>query len=405
MKIQPALIGLPTSGAKHTAQPVSQTQHSQPLFGRKHADSVKFGGGNPALLAKYNVDADKFRVEAPAGITLDDKGAILTKLIETHEQAVKNKLLGNLSGRFYATSTQLSDGTWGTATNIENSRDVGIVCGERSSLVRSWNNFIEKTPLSVLQDPAQAKELANNLKVKMLVMSSGTAFDDPSAGSPCTECQSWMATDRYYTPDTLIVSLRKQAETGELFLKARKLGDIQPFWGKSQPSLTDQPMKQLPVKVSDKAAAAMATKGITQNQLVTLMSKAQQRYNANALAELSDKNTASSVLFSNGKIVSGSRFDWTMRWFETPDLTTAASGYRKFAEKGAPAQIQALAYYGNDKNIPPIPTMGVLAQPSRGGLDTILLVIENNTLQVRTIQDYMTDVYVGSLKKIAPPAK
>jgi hypothetical protein len=155
------------------------------------------------------------------------------------------------------------------------------------------------------------------------------------------------------------------------------------------------------------------------------------------------------VLLSNGKAYSGARFDWTKRWFQAPDLEAAQVGiqteqkWRQWLEElwsnvegllTAPRaekllntlkqwvqkfdetfstrlltrienllsidpKVVAVAYYGTEPSeMPSVKSLGYLAQELRGGLNTLVSVIEDNVLQIRTIPDYMKEIYISPLR-------
>jgi cytidine deaminase len=399
------------------------------------------GGGSPeetALLNRYGVNPDNV-VIVPQGVILPNKTELLVQYLRAHEHARKNQLLGNFSNRFKASAIQLEDGSWQMGANMEQSRD-NIFCGERSAMVTAWNQFLSKTPLASLEESRSLSGIQAQQKVRWLVMAS-EVLGDTEAGMPCSECQSWMALQRYFSPETRIATLRKDPSSGGLYLFIRTMREMLPLAGQQTVSQTDLPIDKLPVFSTAKATAAMRAKGVSERQIVSLLQSAQQAYRQNRFFELSGKNVGSSVLLSTGAIHSGARMDWTQRWFAPPDLTTAAQalqdepetpatfvrkawlalldmakpvlpptwvdrlehlGEPEGGEAAAPAEnspnrtVQAVAYYGTEPtDMPSIQSLGVLAQPARGGPDTLIAVIEHDTLQIRTISDYMPYLYLS----------
>lgn len=371
--------------------------HSSTRFGNQPAgkaplhpvgDVVRFRGQG-TLAEKYGIDpAQVDLIKNPALVLPVSKAELLERLLEAHEHARKNKLLGNYSGRQYSTNLLMGNGQWALGTNIELTRDT-VLCGERSSLVNSWNAALARIPVETLQDESQKADVEKGLKGVLLAMSSGDDVSHPSAGSPCSECQSWLATDRYFGPDTIVTNLGKN-EQGRYFIRARQMKELLPLLAQQVPSRTDKAIASLPVHVSDKARAAMQAHGLGEAALVKLVKQAKEAYRTNETAVHSGKNTGSAVLLSNGKTVKGQRLDWTARWFESPELAAATRGVQRLHGD----RVQAVAYYG-DAVMPEVKTLGILAQETWGGPDTLMAVIEQDAIQVRTIQDYMTDIYIS----------
>ncbi len=389
------------------AKVLSSVSNTQPRFG---AEAI------PVLLQRYNIDPAQvtLRVTSPhlsptqiAEIERD-KAQHIGKVLQTYEHGLKNQAVGNFSLRYYNSGFEMANGTFGLGTNIEHTRD-NIFCGERSAMTNAFNQALDKmdvpTVQSAVQDPVKKDALVRGMKVTRMYSSSYKAVGtDRSAMEYCADCQGWMTTQTYFSPETQIFSLEKDSQSGAFALRVETLADYLPFWGKQQPSLTTQPsVLALPVNVSAKAQLAMAAKRVQIQQISQLMAAAQMAYLSNktsGYAELSKKPLGAAVLVRDGQgnfeSTSSERMDWSRRWPLDADLGTAYIGLVAAAKKGGtePPQIQALAYYGDD-NVPHIPNLGRISQ-DRGGVDTLVVVIENDTLQVRTIQDYMTYIYTSS---------
>ncbi len=350
---------------------------------------------------QYGLDVDQVAVVGGDGkLSRREKRQLVVKALEAHEHALKNRLAGNFSDRHFSTNIRLADGTWALGTNIELTRD-NVFCGERSATVNAWNTALGRHSLKDFQNAEVLGDIRNGLKVDMLVMSSSKPLGDPVAGSPCSDCQSWLATDKYYGPDTKIVALKRNDEG--FYLQIREVRDLLPLRGQQKVSLTDKELDgNFPVDLSDKAKDAVAISGIAAGELRDLMQAAKDSYRQNKTAEISGKNLGTAVLLDPGDergrvIERGQRFDWTARWNEPADLTAALVGYQKLREGNPPAyaMIKAVAYYGESpEQMPSVGSLGKLAQ-KRGGPDTLMLVIEDDVLKVRTISDYMTDIYIS----------
>ena len=358
-------------------------------------DSIHFGSSAGPLALKYGIDPDQVTYVKSPGITVPvSKSELIEALLQSHEQAKKNRLLGNFSGFQRASNMLLANGQWTAATNIELTRD-NILCGERSATVAAWNEALNKTPLSALEDPVQKEQVIAGLKVKLLAMSEGASPIRKSA-APCSECLSWLETQKYFSPDTLTAALVEDENTGGLTIEVKSVQEMLPHLNKQTPSLTDKSVKTLPVDFSAKALSALGQNRFAASALTDLMQSARDAYEANCTATLSGKNTGAAVRLTTGKTYTGARFDWTRRWFEGAELSAAARGiqaHEKALAQGKPVRVQAVAYYG-EAIAPDTKSLGILVQ--QGGPDTLVVVIESDRIQVRTIADYMTSLYVSN---------
>ncbi len=352
-------------------------------------DTIQFQGQS-ALHKKYGIDPNKLTVR-PSGTQLPvSKRVLLTKLLEAHEHALKNQALGNFSNRYFSTHMLFTDGRWALGTNMELSRDDNLLCGERSAIINGWNQWLQKIPLSSLLK----QQATTPTQARLLVMSGAGPITDPVFGSPCSECQSWLSSQKYIHPDTQIVVLRQDPQTQKSYLWVRPMKDLLPLLPEHQPSQTGAPIEQLTLQISEKAQAVLKHQKIDPLHMRQLIRSAQEAYTQNQTAFLSGKNTAAAVLLSDGqgqKILPGQRLDWTARWYLPPDLLAAAKGI----QTNPNSKIQAVAYYG-DEPVPNIKNLGILAQQTWGSPDTLIVTVQNQTLQVRTIRDYMSDIYLSS---------
>jgi hypothetical protein len=349
------------------------------------------------VLHRHGINADAVKVVASPGIQIgeNEKVQLIAKALKAHELALVNEKLGNFSNRYKATSIQLENGIWETATNMEIARDTTL-CGERSAITSVWNKALQ-TLAGSLKSDTELEQAREGLKVKTLAMATSNLGEHTTI---CTECENWLASHKYFTPQTRFVQLVKDPNNS-LVLQVQTQQQMIPLLNSQQPSITQQPIASLPMRISDQARDVMRTRSIEPQKLVDLLEQARQCYQENRTAELSGKNSAAGVMFSNGQTESRPRFDWTKRWFEPPDLRAVAEGFRKLqAQHFDPLlRINAIAYYGEDPDTPPNRTLGYLAQPTRGGPDTLIAVIENNTVQVRTVHDYKPFTYISDFRQ------
>ena len=401
------------------------------------------------LLEKYGLNPDEVSI-FPSDAQVPNKQEILIQYLKTHELAQKNAHLGNFSNQFKSSAIQLADGSWTLGTNLEHDRD-NIFCGERSAMVSAWNQHLDKTPMSALKDSQDIKAIRDQQQVKWMVMGSQILADNDS-GMPCSECQSWMSEQRYFTPETKIATLRSDPSTGKPFLLVRSLKQMLPLNGLQQPSLTHEPIDSLPLSFSMRAQLALPKKNISPEQVRETLKLAKEAYEQNEFADMSKKNIGAAALLSNGMARPSARLDWTRRWFTPPDIAAATRAFYTLPEKKGSwhnllrqtlelfrdffkpilpkrlvdqlndwvrglevriiqkqgeQRVNLIVYYGEEPTeMPPIASLGLLAQPAHGGPDTLIGVIEKEesgqeVIRIRTIEDYMPFIYISrsSLKK------
>lgn len=389
------------------------------------------------LFEKYGINPDEVKVVSKTVPDLDaaTKKMLIQKHLEALELAEKNSQLGNFSNRFFASSVMFENGKWSTASNIENS-DEDAFCGERSAVVKGWNESLDDASLDKLKsDPGYKDQVNSGLKVKYLV------YGDPclSVLDSCADCLSWMNL-KYFGPKTVIAGMSQEAGSGKKILIAEKLTDVLPYYHEIGPSKTTKPVSTIKIEdsdITDRAKDALAKNNITKEALVEVVNKAKESYELNKTSELSDKNVGVAELLNPGNvIVPGERMDWTRRWFVKPDELAGANGYQfikkcqnilhsgaarleemlppiiKFNNysvnikdfiaklKASPDEdpkIATVAYYGDDK-LPYLASLGRISQ-GRGSADTLVLVIRDDKIKVSTIRDTMPYLYISSKKK------
>lgn len=337
--------------------------------------------------ADYGIDPAKVTVISPNGTTLGmDKELALEKLLEAYELALKHKQHGNYSGRFYVTLMHASDGSSAAATNVEFSRD-RLMCGERAAATKLVSEILEHSP-----DPSK------DVTVTHMFMTGGHKpfGEDDSVYRSCGDCLSWMTTDKYFSPDTKIISPKK-LPSGELALQVLSIKELAPHHHESmEPSTSEKTLRSLPIDFSDKAREVIKAEGITRTTLRNLLSEAKHASEHVSTAEFSGSKNGSAVLLSNGDINQGNDFEWSARWRESGDMLGAATGFQKAAGSVKDLRVRGVAYYGDGKELPPIASLARLAQAGRGGTDLLVVRIDNDRIEVKTALDYMPYMYVSS---------
>ena len=403
------------------AQP-KQTSNVCPLFGHGlAADTIQFAGRRD-ILKEYGVDPAKVEVQfSKPGMKLNvPKRTALLKTLQGWEHARKNFLTGNQSGRFYVTNAHMQNGVWGLGTNIELAlSDDILLCGERSATVRAFNGALDKFSLADFQDDAKRAEIKDGMKIDFMALSSGHKDfgDDAAAGSPCSECQSWISTKEYFSPTTQIASVIKDPDKdGHWILRVNEARDFLPLLATQAASQSDETPYSLPVDFSDKAKASLADMGVSEagfeDTARELLNKSKTAFDAEPTENMSGQRYAVTALFPDSKIYTQARVDLNPRWPSlVPDLAVLAEGVREgmkpavanrtmehrvalAPEKPEAPQVQALAYWSETPK-PTVQNVGKLAQKQVGNPNALVVVVENDRIQVRTLLDYITEIYVS----------
>lgn len=378
----------------------SSVPHHRPVayYGR-HASAVPLFSANrsskqQALFRKYSIRPDKVPVISSSGAKLAaPKPLVIQKALESYQLALKNKIVGNHTQDYRATSLMLNNGLWQSGTNVELDRECTF-CGERSALVAAKTEALEKLSLNRLQkmNEAQLQQVRDGMKARMLVMATSDLEDYAEV---CADCESWMTSPEYFTPQTQFVSLRKDGE-GRFTLSLQQLKERLPEWRRCYESVQVNQglsIEALPVQVSRQAQQVMVQKGLHAVTLAKMMTYAKTESGKNSTAEFSGNPLGAAVLFTTGKIQTAGRFEWKRRWSESPDLMAAATGIQENRNKQN--RVEAVAYYGVIPAFQLVNNLGRLAQERWGGPDTLVVTMENDTLKVQTIADRMPKAYVS----------
>lgn len=309
---------------------------------------------------------------------------LVAKALETYtavqKEAVEHQ---NFSDFHVHAAVELSNGAWASAPNVELSREVTL-CAERTAILAALANAPAGT------------------KVKTVVVSnSGGDFK-----KLCAECLSWLATGKFFSPDTEIVSVARDPATGRVSISIRTLKSILPYHldADRQPSLSEKPVGSLEVSLSQAAAAS----GASASAAKALMAQAAKAYGKGAADQFAAKPAAAAVRLSDSRTASAVRFQWAARFSEYEDLGAASSAIEASAKRRALVQrvlgwigvkrqspapsIEAIAYYGQDTDLPPIASIGRLTRQGAGP-ETLIIRIEDGRISVRVLGEYMTEIY------------
>lgn len=326
------------------------------------------------------------------GGTAEEGQKVLAKLRQVAAHAQQSKrLFPNFSQRHYGAAVALNNGVEALGTNVEASRQTSI-CDLRIAIATAVNQSVGLQPLktiAILPSPLQVQ--------KIFLANADLKGARPI---PCSDCQEWM-NSQFCLPETQVVSLESDGESGGELVRFRTVGDILPLHkGRPEPvrMVTEKPLQSLPITLSDSARAVLHQPGrkLTSKAMQTMLQKANVAYQEDAAgaSESGLKTGVCMKLGPWGSLHSGGRFDWSTRWFEPADLQTAAHGFvsvwraQKLVQKRvetrfvpqfihnrlvpflAKPDIQAVAYVGDDPSLPPVMTLGRMAR-RRGSSETL----------------------------------
>lgn len=312
-------------------------------------------------------------------------------------------MVPNYSGRRYGALVTLADGTEGMSTNVEASRQVTL-CDLRLALSAAQNRWIEKQA----ENPNPfSQAILPPVRSIYIVNGDPNSVESPI---PCADCQEWLASP-LCPPETEVISLEpKKSDGGQNTVRHRTVREMLPLYkNRVNPVFTSEaPISTLPISYSERAEKVISA--LPEAQLRNLLEKAKQAYlEGRMLAKESRMDTGAAVLLSpSGHIATGNRVDWSSRLHESAELNGAAqgfavvnrlrNGFNRLTNLGqneknkAPQTIQAIAYYGDDPNLPPIASLGRIAR-KKGSAQTLILSIESDRVQVRTIRDFLPELY------------
>lgn len=367
---------------------------------RISAQSSRNSRSRPLLFGMADVvnqpEADQVVLTANTEKLLSDQHRQNLRRVLTHAETAA-RLVPNHSGRRYGALVRLEDGTEGLSTNVEASRQVTL-CDLRLALSAAQNRWVEKQS----QNPFSQATLPP-VKTIYLVNGNPDSEDQPI---PCSDCQEWLASP-LCPPETEVVSLEKN-EPGnkQPQIKQRTVQEMLPLYKNRTNviSSSSEPISSLPIVYSEQAKKIVGD--LSKSQIKTLLEKAKTAYlEGRTLAQASRMDTGAAVLFSpSGLMTTGNRFDWSSRLHESAELNAAAQGFARMNQLRltpsakeneayrAPQKIQAIAYYGEDPNLPPIASLGRIAR-GKGSPQTVVLTIEAGQIQVRTIRDFLPELY------------
>ncbi|HEY9745131.1 MAG TPA: hypothetical protein V6C99_02820 [Oculatellaceae cyanobacterium] len=277
--------------------------------------------------------------------------------------------------------------------------DNAITLGMRQWQAQNWN----------AEKPLQLP------RVKALYLANANLH---SLANPCEDCLALLNTS-IFTPETQIYTLEGTPTRPNSVIRKQTVADILPLHqGRANDNiqwLTSLPVKELAIQTSTSAQQALAKmeRPVSSTQIRRMVTLAKRSYEQSQKTDpLTQTHAGSAVLVNHAKrrLYAGSRFEWARRWPEFADLDAAKKGLQKaqqhqwryqklleqpwippflkerLANRLERPSITAVSYY-NDMP-PSIRSLGRLRR-HRGSDDTLVITVENNTIQVRTIQDYL----------------
>lgn len=382
-------------------QPASRNNPPSATVVLAKAATLRFGKdpsrpGEPLERHRYRPEEVTWQLRESTSLSSQDKRTILENAFQARRHAVRGQRLGNESGQFFAALLRFDDGHEVLGSNIQPGREIPL-CDLRAALSRGRDELLES---GVSKMP----------KVREVYLANADWHD--SSPVPCADCLAWLNSEEFFAPDTRVIGLGWEAKEQRPNLNIRTVADLLPYHrGRLLPRfVSDQPLDKPPVQRTRPFA------DLPEKDARRLLEKAKRAYKQNTFADRSGKNTGAAVLISPFNLMlSASRFDWSGRTFSSPGLNASEWGLRlafrikRMADKlltrfpaldkilDNPVQIKALAWYGDDPQLPPISDLGWLAK-QRVGKDTPVITVETpggraGMIHIRGIGDYLPEVY------------
>lgn len=397
---------------------------SAPLVLKTPSEGLSEGADSRAAATTVVFAGDPIRTvgdSAKAGRTVHWPRLLAAR---AHAQEA-DRLYPNQSGRRYGALVVLDNGIQSLGTNIEASRQCTL-CDLRLGVASAFNQHIQASARGERKSKpgpkSDGQDMTQPARVADIYVVNAQADGEPPV--PCADCQEWLNTE-LCTPQTRLISLEPDPEggVGEQ-VRVRTVGEVLPlhagrpepvrFWTEaSLPRLWEQ--AQWSDSARQAASEAQAQPHL-ERDLARMLQRARRAYQRNEAAGDSHLRTGVNVMVSPGRFkLNGGRFDWTTRWFESADLKTAALAVQivqwiqhrvqdwmprwtpqairqRLQPWLMPPRVTAVAYYGDDPNLPPIPSLGRIAR-RRGSAKTLVVTVENDRVHVRTIGDFMPEMY------------
>lgn len=349
--------------------------------------TAKFDAGlEHSLLNKYgmNILNTPFITDEDITLVLGEKYIVVEKLLEAHEFACANVMAGNITKRGFATNVCTSDGAWSLGTNFNNTRnDISSVCGERSAILISYNDALLRY--------SRRPKGKFDFKIKYLCMASSIDLNDITKMiAPCEDCLSWLNTNKYFNFNTLVFSFERTKDK-KLVVHASRLASFLPFKTFSTSNKFDLNKE---IRFSKNSQVSLAKFKLSPNEILNLLNESHKTYQNNSLTNISNQNTAVSIL-ANNEIFSSNKIDWTKRWYAEPLENAAIKAIEKYQKN---TDIKAIAYFGDEfahsngelynDGLISIKSLGRIRQKYANN-ETILVLNFQSYILITTIGEYL----------------
>jgi len=214
---------------------------------------------------------------------------------------------GNSSGHCFLAEIHTVTGQMAQALNIEGPETLALPADDLALAQLFTQQQLSPQPSHAAAPPSAVVLLASN--------TLGTSV------TPSMAAVERLHNSKLVSPDSPCVSLQTNA-TGQLVLYVQPIANL--FQWIATPSITQQPIAQLPIQHSAWAQQVMQTKGIDDRELVALMNATQQQYQAVKSAGYTQRQDAAGVLL-NGVMHTASKHEWwSPRVSESPEVLAAS---------------------------------------------------------------------------------
>jgi|GEM_PF-5267192 len=334
----------------------------------------------------------------------------LKKLHEVVVRAQKNKT--NPSNNYYGTALETGNGELYSAINTEADAET-THCDLRNATIlalmdkaktdKDINQSVEKT-----KEPWQESQVPNKVKIRTLFLVNADFHGEPPI--PCSDCQNWMTTPTF-SPDTKVVSLEKENQTGTALMRIRTVAQMLPLHQGREPvrMTTAFSLKALPIVESNSANRTQkhAAQRLSEAQMRDLLQLAQNQYEQSAdCKKFPAAGVAVLLEGKQGTVMEGMGSRHWSRTYQIPfDESCVAAAESKYANQYAHRKgesgiipdkptLKAIAYYGEEPKLPPIRSLGhLIRRQAPGTLNTFILTVENDAIHCRTASDFIKEAY------------
>lgn len=385
-------LHVPQRSGPHLS-PVSFTAGNSNTWDTTPPDQLTRSTPSPIALPIVLAPGLSNMAQLPSPETLTTRLLAMAQQIQQIQQQQAQTPTGNTSGHVFLAEVLTIQGHVAQAINLEGPETLALPADDLALAQLFAQQQLNPAPNTAI--PPQA----------VLLLASDTLG---ASVTPSMAAVERLHDSKLVSPETPCVSLQKDSK-GQLTLYVQPIANL--FRWIAQPSMTQQPLTQLPIQRSAWAQQVMQAKGIDDAKLLALMTATQQQYQTVKPAGYTQRQDAAGVL-TNGTTHTASKHEWwSPRLSELPDVLAASQAIQATLKQSPWAQgqvswsirtpnvqntnprVDAVAYFGDSAD-PIRPTaLAKLTYPTFGSPDLLVVRVLNNTLDVRTAREYFNTHY------------